>query len=59
MLAAARAALGRGGVYAVWSEQPDPAFEKRLRAAGFDAVRSRPGRGGLRHAVYTATASSS
>jgi spermidine synthase len=59
MLAAARAALARGGVYAVWSEQPDPAFEKRLRAAGFDAVRSRPGRGGLRHAVYTATASSS
>jgi spermidine synthase len=59
MLAAARAALARAGVYAVWSEQPDPAFEKRLRAAGFDAVLSRPGRGGLRHAVYTATASSS
>jgi spermidine synthase len=58
MLAAARAALARDGVYAVWSEQPDPAFEKRLRAAGFDAVRSRPGRGGLRHAVYTATPAS-
>ena len=57
MLAAARAALAPGGVYAVWSEQPDPAFEKRLRAAGFDAVLSRPGRGGLRHAVYTATPS--
>jgi len=57
MLAAARAALAPGGVYAVWSERPDPVFEKRLRAAGFDAVRSRPGRGGLRHAVYTATPS--
>jgi hypothetical protein len=58
MLAATREALAPGGVYAVWSERPDPGFEKRLRAAGFDAVRSRPGRGGLRHAVYTATASS-
>jgi len=55
MLAATRAALAPGGVYAVWSERPDPAFERRLRAAGFAALRSRPGRGGLRHAVYTAT----
>jgi hypothetical protein len=55
MLAATRAALAPGGVYAVWSERPDAAFERRLRTAGFDAVRSRPGRGGLRHAVYTAT----
>ena len=55
MLSAARAALAPGGVYAVWSERPDPAFERRLRAAGFAAVLSRPGRGGLRHAVYTAT----
>jgi spermidine synthase len=55
MLSAARAALAPGGVYAVWSERPDPAFERRLRAAGFEAVRSRPGRGGLRHAIYTAT----
>jgi len=55
MLSASRAALAPGGVYAVWSERPDPAFERRLRAAGFAAVRSRPGRGGLRHAVYTAT----
>jgi spermidine synthase len=55
MLAAARAALAPDGVYAVWSERPDPAFEKRLRAAGFGAVCSRPGKGGLRHAVYIAT----
>ena len=54
MLAATRDALAPGGRYAVWSEQPDPAFERRLRAAGFAATRSRPGRGGLRHAVYTA-----
>lgn len=54
MLAATRAALAPGGSYAVWSERPDPAFERRLRAAGFVATRSRPGRGGLRHAVYSA-----
>ena len=54
MLAQTRAALAPGGRYAVWSERPDPAFERRLRAAGFAAARSRPGRGGLRHAVYTA-----
>jgi spermidine synthase len=56
MLAAARAALAPGGIYAAWSERPDPSFERRLRAAGFAAARSRPGRGGLRHAVYTAQA---
>jgi len=56
MLSAARAALSPGGVYAVWSERPDPAFERRLRTAGFAVLRRRPGRGGLRHAVYTATA---
>ena len=54
MLAATRAALAPGGIYAAWSERPDPAFERRLRAAGFEAGLSRPGRGGLRHAVYTA-----
>jgi spermidine synthase len=58
MLAATREALAPGGVYAVWSERPEPGFEKRLRAAGFDATVSRPGRGGLRHAVYTATPAS-
>jgi spermidine synthase len=55
LLAATRAALAPGGVYAVWSERTDPAFERRLRRAGFAVVCSRPGRGGLRHAVYTAT----
>ncbi len=54
MLAVTRAALAPGGIYAAWSERPDPAFERRLRAAGFAVECSRPGRGGLRHAVYTA-----
>jgi spermidine synthase len=46
-----RAALVPGGVVAVWSERPDAGFERRLAAAGFRVERSRPGRGGLRHAV--------
>jgi spermidine synthase len=53
-LARAHAALAPEGVLAVWAEQPDPAFERRLAAAGFAVTRVRPGRGGLRHAVYRA-----
>lgn len=53
-LARAREALRPRGVLGVWSEAPDAAFEKRLRRAGFTVERSRPGRGGLRHVVYTA-----
>lgn len=45
-------ALTSGGVFAVWSEDPDKAFEKRLKAAGFSVNRQRPGRGGRRHVVY-------
>ncbi|MCK4839148.1 MAG: hypothetical protein KAS94_10105, partial [Desulfobulbaceae bacterium] len=47
-------ALQDGGVFAVWSEDPDKAFEKRLQAAGFSVNRQRPGRGGRRHVVYIA-----
>jgi spermidine synthase len=47
-------ALKAGGVLAVWSEDPDQAFEKRLKAAGFSVNRQRPGRGGRRHVVYIA-----
>jgi spermidine synthase len=47
-------ALSAGGVFAVWGENPDAAFEKRLVAAGFTFERLRPGRGGLRHVVYMA-----
>ncbi len=53
----ARNALRKGGVFAVWSEDPDAAFERRLRRAGFKVERRRPGRGGRRHAVYIATRS--
>jgi len=47
-------ALRAGGVFAVWSEDPDKAFEKRLKTAGFYVNRQRPGRGGRRHVVYIA-----
>lgn len=50
------AALSDGGVFAAWGEQPDGAFEKRLRTAGFEFDRLRPGRGGMRHVVYIARA---
>ena len=48
------AVLSRDGVFAVWGENPDAGFEKRLAAAGFSVDRRRPGRGGLRHVVYLA-----
>lgn len=53
-LARVRAALRPGGVFAVWSEEPDAAFETRLRGAGFNCERRRPGRGGPRHTLYLA-----
>lgn len=48
------AALSPNGVFAVWGESQDNAFEKRLDSAGFSFDRLRPGRGGLRHVVYVA-----
>jgi spermidine synthase len=53
-LATAYRALAPGGRLGVWSERPDAAFAKRLRAAGFAVSSERPGRGGLRHAVVLA-----
>lgn len=57
-LAAAHAALRPGGVLAVWSAFPSPAFTKRLAKAGFrvseENVRSR-GKRGQRHVVWLAT----
>lgn len=47
------AALLSGGIFAVWSEDPDKAFEKRLVRAGFTFQRHRPRRGN-RHIVYMA-----
>ena len=49
-----REALTPGGVLAVWSEDPDAAFEKRLRTGGFAVERRKPGKGGPRHIIYLA-----
>jgi spermidine synthase len=49
-----RAALKPGGVLAVWGENYDAGFDKRLSRAGFTVSTQRPGRGGLRHIVYVA-----
>ncbi len=47
-----RQALTPGGVFAVWSEDADDPFERRLAAAGFTVERLRPRSGGPRHTVY-------
>lgn len=49
-----RDALAVGGVLAVWSEAREPSFEKQLARTGFRIRSHRPGRAGLRHAVYVA-----
>jgi len=53
-LARACVALRPGGVFARWTEQPDPDFERRLARAGFGVERRRVGRGGRRHTLYRA-----
>jgi spermidine synthase len=55
-LARTYAALREGGVFAVWSEKPSSAFERRLAAAGFRVELHRSGRGTSVHAVYLAHA---
>ncbi len=50
----AKAALKPGGMFAIWGEQYDEAFVKRLQSAGFKVRVERPGRGGYRHAVFLA-----
>jgi spermidine synthase len=47
-----RAALKPCGVVAVWGEQYDEGFDKRLKSAGFSVSTDRPGHGGLRHVVF-------
>jgi spermidine synthase len=60
-LKAIRRALRPNGVLAVWSSGPDPAFSRRLRAAGFAvnevAVRATTRRSGARHVIWFATRS--
>ena len=56
-LRAAAIALRAGGVFAVWSAAPDPAFTSRLRKTGFsvDEVPVRAnGRRGARHIIWIA-----
>ena len=50
----ARQALKTGGTLAVWGENYDERFEQRLQKAGFTVTVQRPGKGGLRHAVFLA-----
>ena len=58
-LAAAKAALGKDGMMAIWSAAPDPAFTKRLKGAGFAVeeivVRARSNGKGPRHLIWLAT----
>ena len=57
-LAAAKAALVRGGILAVWSAGDDPAFTRRLNASGFVAtttkVRARSNGKGAQHTIWLA-----
>ncbi|GLR86662.1 spermidine synthase [Bradyrhizobium iriomotense] len=57
-LKAARTALRPGGVLAVWSSGPNPAFTKRLGSAGFDVnevnLRATGKGGGARHVIWIA-----
>ncbi|MFM2416310.1 MAG: hypothetical protein RL385_1033 [Pseudomonadota bacterium] len=53
-LRATAQALTDDGVYAVWSEEPNPAFEQRLARLGFKLSWERNRGGGPRHALYVA-----
>lgn len=57
-LEVARAALKPGGILAVWSAAPDPAFARRLKEARFAveevAVRARQNGKGPRHVIWFA-----
>ncbi len=53
-IANAKGALKPRGMLAVWGEQYDEAFVKRLKSVGFRVTVERPGRGGYRHALFLA-----
>ena len=48
-------ALKPDGVVAVWGEQYDEGFDRRLQKAGFTVTTPRPGKGGFRHVVFLGT----
>lgn len=48
----ARVALKSKGVFAVWGENYDAGFAKRLAHAGFGSTSHRSVKGGFRHVVY-------
>ena len=50
-----RKALNTGGTFAVWGEDHDEGFMKRLAGEGFSVEFKRPGKGGYSHAVFLAT----
>ena len=58
-LRGARSALKPGGLLAIWSAAPDPAFSRRLAEAGFAVeeatVRAHAGRKGAKHTIWLAT----
>lgn len=58
-LADARGALKPGGVLAIWSAAPDPAFTRRLKDSGFavteETVRARSNGKGPRHTIWFAS----
>jgi spermidine synthase len=47
-----RAALKQGGVFAVWGENYDAGFARRLTDGGFATTLHRSGKGGTRHVIY-------
>ena len=57
-LSAAKTALVRGGILAIWSAGDDPAFTRRLGAAGFkvstEKVRARSNGKGAQHTIWLA-----
>jgi spermidine synthase len=57
-LVAAKKALGRGGILAVWSAGDDPAFTRRLETSGFVPnpvkVRARTNGKGAQHTIWLA-----
>jgi len=57
-LTRAKAALKPGGILAIWSASPHPAFARRLKHAGFDVeeitVRARSNGKGPRHVIWFA-----